>query len=95
MKKNNKETKKRSSKNKTVVTKVVIHGYRVSIHNHPTKKHIGINVIAPMKQAANKDLMCGVVNRCLKYLVDEGFLPSRAEATEQGLNVQVNAWGNK
>ena len=94
MKKNNKETKKRN-KNKTVVTKVVIHGYRVSIHNHPTKKRIGINVIAPMKQAANRDLMRGVVNRCLKYLVDEGFLPSRAEATKQGLNVRVDAWGNK
>ena len=92
--KKNKKTKKRSSKNNSV-TKVVIHGYRVSIHNHPKRKLIGLNIVAPMRQAANQDLMRGVVNRCLKYLVDEGFLPSRAEATKQGLNVRVDAWGNK
>ena len=92
--KKNKKTKKRSSKNNSV-TKVVIHGYRVSIHNHPKRKLIGLNIVAPMRQAANQDLMRGVVNKCLKYLVDEGFLPTRDEATEQGLTVRVNAWGNK
>ena len=93
MSKKNK-TKKRSSKNNSV-TKVMVGGYRVSIHAHPKKKLIGLNVVAPMDEAADDNLMRAVVDRCVRYLVDEGFLPSRREAAEQGIAVRVNAWGKK
>ena len=92
--KKNKKTKKRSSKNNSV-TRVALGDYRVSIHSHPKKKMIGLNIVAPMNQAANEELMGSIVSKCVKYLVAEGFLPTRDEAKEQGLTLRVNAWGNK